>query len=54
MLISALFYDLVQDKAAQIPKQGKRREHELQELVKERLRYLWMKPMTSTAIRLSG
>lgn len=28
------FYDLVQDKAIQIPKQGERRERELQELVK--------------------
>jgi len=34
-LISALFYDLVQDKAVQIPKQGERRERELQELVKK-------------------
>ncbi len=25
-MISALFYDLVQDKAVQIPKQGERRE----------------------------
>lgn len=33
-LISALFYDLIQDKAVQIPKQGERRERELQELVK--------------------
>ena len=34
-LISALFYDLVQDKAVQISKQGERRERELQELVKK-------------------
>lgn len=34
-LISALFYDLVQDKAVQIPKQGERRERELQEVVKK-------------------
>lgn len=34
-LISALFYDLVQDKAVQIPKQGERRERELQKLVKK-------------------
>lgn len=34
-LISALFYDLTQDKSAQIPKQGERRERELQELVKK-------------------
>jgi len=34
-LISALFYDLVQDKAVQIPKQGEQRERELQELVKK-------------------
>lgn len=34
-LISALFYDLVQDKAVQIPKQGERRERELQELIKK-------------------
>jgi len=33
-LISVLFYDLVQDKVVQIPKQGERRERELQELVK--------------------
>jgi type II secretory pathway predicted ATPase ExeA len=31
-LISALFYDLVQDKAVQITKLGERRERELQEL----------------------
>lgn len=50
-LISALFYDLVQDKAVQIPKQGERRERELQELVKrENARWpcLWMKHMTLT------
>jgi type II secretory pathway predicted ATPase ExeA len=34
-LISALFYDLAQDKLVQIPKQGERRERELQELVKK-------------------
>lgn len=34
-LISALFYDLTQDKQVQIPKQGERRERELQELVKK-------------------
>lgn len=34
-LISALFYDLVRDKAVQFPKQGERRERELQELVKK-------------------
>ena len=34
-LISALFYDLAQDKLIQIPKQGERRERELQELVKK-------------------
>jgi len=34
-LISALFYDLVQYNAVQIPKQGERRERELQELVKK-------------------
>lgn len=34
-LINALFYDLVQDKQVQIPKQGERRERELQELVKK-------------------
>lgn len=33
-LITALFYDLAQDKLVQIPKQGERRERELQELVK--------------------
>ena len=34
-LITALFYDLAQDKMVQIPKQGERRERELQELVKK-------------------
>jgi len=34
-LISALFYDLAQDKQVQIPKQGERRERELQELIKK-------------------
>ena len=34
-LISALYYDLSQDKQVQIPKQGERRERELQELVKK-------------------
>jgi type II secretory pathway predicted ATPase ExeA len=34
-LITALFYDLAQDKQVQIPKQGERRERELQELVKK-------------------
>lgn len=34
-LITALFYDLGQDKLVQIPKQGERRERELQELVKK-------------------
>lgn len=34
-LITALFYDLAQDKLVQIPKQGDRRERELQELVKK-------------------
>lgn len=34
-LIAALFYDLAQDKQMQIPKQGERRERELQELVKK-------------------
>lgn len=34
-LISALFYDLVQDKAVQIPKQRERSERELQDLVKK-------------------
>lgn len=34
-LINALFYDLAQDKQMQIPKQGERRERELQELVKK-------------------
>ncbi|SCX45810.1 hypothetical protein SAMN05720354_10624 [Nitrosospira sp. Nsp1] len=34
-LITALFYDLMQDKLVQIPKQGERRERELQELVKK-------------------
>lgn len=34
-LISALFYDLAPDRQVQIPKQGERREHELQELVKK-------------------
>ncbi|MBV8125239.1 MAG: ExeA family protein [Paucibacter sp.] len=34
-LISALYYDLAQDKQVQIPKQGERRERELQELVKK-------------------
>lgn len=34
-LINALFYDLTQDKQVQIPKQGERRERELQELVKK-------------------
>lgn len=33
--ISALFYDLTQDKLVQIPKQGECRERELQELVKK-------------------
>jgi len=34
-LITALFYDLAQDKLVQIPKQGEKRERELQELVKK-------------------
>jgi type II secretory pathway predicted ATPase ExeA len=34
-LINALFYDLTQDKMVQIPKQGERRERELQKLVKK-------------------
>lgn len=34
-LINALFYDLAQDKQVQIPKQGERRERELQEPVKK-------------------
>ena len=34
-LISALYYDLSHDKQVQIPKQGERRERELQELVKK-------------------
>ncbi len=34
-LITALFYDLAQDKLVHIPKQGERRERELQELVKK-------------------
>ncbi|KZC22076.1 AAA family ATPase [Rhodanobacter thiooxydans] len=34
-LISALFYDLSADKQVQIPKQGERRERQLQELVKK-------------------
>ncbi|EAQ6169433.1 AAA family ATPase, partial [Salmonella enterica] len=34
-LINALFYDLAQDKQVQIPKQGERRERELQGLVKK-------------------
>lgn len=34
-LITALFYDLAQDKLVQIPKQGERRERELQEMVKK-------------------
>jgi type II secretory pathway predicted ATPase ExeA len=34
-LITALFYDLAQDKVVQIPKQGEKRERELQELVKK-------------------
>ena len=34
-LISALYYDLATDKQVQIPKQGERRERELQELVKK-------------------
>ena len=34
-LINALFYDLAQDKQVHIPKQGERRERELQELVKK-------------------
>jgi type II secretory pathway predicted ATPase ExeA len=34
-LINALFYDLAQDKQVQIPKQGERRERELQERVKK-------------------
>ncbi|MGS0755790.1 AAA family ATPase, partial [Roseateles sp. GG27B] len=34
-LISALYYDLSQDKQVQIPKQGERRDRELQELVKK-------------------
>ncbi len=37
-LTAALFYDLAQDKLVQIPKQGERRERELQELVKKRKR----------------
>ena len=35
MLITALFYDLAQDKLVQIPVQGERRERGLQELVKK-------------------
>lgn len=34
-LITALYYDLAQDKQVQIPKQGERRERELQELLKK-------------------
>ncbi|HEY0941346.1 MAG TPA: AAA family ATPase [Steroidobacter sp.] len=34
-LIAALFYDLSPDKQVQIPKQGERRERQLQELVKK-------------------
>jgi type II secretory pathway predicted ATPase ExeA len=34
-LISALFYDISTDKQVQIPKQGERRERQLQELVKK-------------------
>ncbi|BCT67809.1 hypothetical protein NNRS527_01397 [Nitrosospira sp. NRS527] len=34
-LITALFYNLAQDKLVQIPKQGERRERELQELLKK-------------------
>jgi type II secretory pathway predicted ATPase ExeA len=34
-LISALYYDLSQDKQVQIPKQGERRGRELQELIKK-------------------
>ena len=34
-LISALYYDLSQDKQVQIPKQGERRDGELQELAKK-------------------
>lgn len=34
-LISALYYDLSQDKQVQIPKQGERRDRELQDLVKK-------------------
>lgn len=34
-LINALFYDLTQDKVVQIPKQGERRERELQKLIKK-------------------
>ena len=34
-LISALYYDLSQDKQVQIPKQGERRDRELQELVEK-------------------
>jgi type II secretory pathway predicted ATPase ExeA len=34
-LISALYYDLSQDRQVQLPKQGERRERELQELVKK-------------------
>lgn len=48
-LIDALFYDLAQHKQVQIPKQGERRERELQELVKKvsaRWRCLLMRPMT--------
>ena len=55
-LISALFYDLIQDKAVQIPKQGERRERELQELVKgesARSRFSLTKRMTLMDTRLS-
>lgn len=55
-LISALFYDLIQDKAVQIPKQGERRERELQELVKgesARSRCSLTKRMTLMDTRLS-
>lgn len=48
-LINALFYDLAQDKQMQIPKQGERRERELQELVKKvnvRWHCLLMRRMT--------
>ena len=38
MLITALFYDLAQDKLVQIPVQGERREREPQELVKKEKR----------------